>query len=818
MLNWAGFINFPFKEIKENIAQRGCLMRKFALLLFFVAFWIPGCGSSSINFTPTPSGNAAPTPAVDAAPTATGIINFQVGFSELVNNTLTTVDQPTDVSSVRFSLAQADRTDVVGPTTLSLAELTSGNRVLGQGSSMRASFSNVPLLTPLLLRVEAFNGVGDRVYDYERKLILNEDGQVFSIILTPIEAFRSGVFFTVPYLRLNGNVELFLQDRADDLLQQGSILGDRILGYSPSPCSGWTLEIGPNTYTVGPLGRARLLSSDLNGQTTATLRHPTDTAFSSTVQLSELGQGQITSEAFVLAFQFEGGCNMDERTDNDAFCGQPLALPDAPSDLVGIVAQVIKEILPASQNTSNRCRMRVPQPTQFEERERGTYPQPKIFFSDGSIRLFQTQSLCEQTNGGVGPDETVLAEDRGSRLDYINSTCHRYVAFGCCPNENALSDLENVPRAVLAPVLEAGFDLAGVFFDVDERNILDPAIIPRDTLSCPDNHGGRQCQELLIGDVSLDFTFSGRAGVQFPDEPEAVVLVAPGERIPFVLHNNGCFGRTIASSTKREIRGSVRRTFREFALSPVENSAQATLPKLQVSTDPLLGGVPTAGRNVNLTPITSGTNRTPAAPNEFGVNGVPTAINHTQIDDAIPQTAKGTNFSRYRYFPDLAMEYVVPANATPGQEDRYLFTVDDCPVPVTFRVAGPDELPPVTEPTEPTPSPTPTTQPPPDLINVGVSQVDETHIVGTSPCPQELSDIPIVNRTEEEITVTITADSPLFVDSTSFTLLAGTGAAFPTLFFDCSTTTSFSATVTITATGLAGTETVTIPVNVTIQN
>lgn len=779
----------------------------FVILSLLVGVGLWGCGSSRSNFVATPAN-------VANGASSSGSLQLNLSFAELNAGQLVTVANPTGVQDVVFRLARQDQTDLLRAKSVPLVSLNA-REIRGQGATRQAGFDNIPFDTPLLLRVEALDSNGARLYDFEHRVIVRQGDQSLNITLTPVEAVRSAAFYVMPYVLLTPEAAAEMAATLAGQTDPGVNLEQTTLAYTPSPCSGWSLEVGSQTFFLESDGRLRVPLSQL-GAGTAILHHPNDDKLFASVDLAELGKGQITDKGLVLVMRFDGPCGMDSRTADSEFCGQPIGLPAALRTLE-IIAQTVFEVLPASQNTVNDCNEVVPKPTQVEKRARGVYPQPKIVFSDGSVRLFSTQPQCEQTNGGilgpVDPGDVVNATSAGAESDYLFSTCHRYVAFGCCPNENAVADAANVPVAVLSPLLKAGFALSNYFFGTRERGILSPTFIPRDTKTCPDNHGGRQCQELLIGNVSLDFTASGKGGIQFPMDRELVVQVQPGEVVPFVVHNNGCFLDTVVTATRQEINGVLRRTYKEFALSPEVLVANPTTPKLQVSTDPLLGGTPTSGKLMNPTPPTLAQNFTPAAPDSTGLGGFPKNLRHAEIDASIKVTPKGTNFNRYRYFPDVAVTYTVPADAKPGQQDRFLFTVDDCTVPVTFVVvAAPTEPPPT-----PTPTATETTPPPLTNVRVDLTRVDQTHMVGVTGCPQQLAEIPIGNATSEPVTVTIEAASPLFVDSTSFTLPANTGAALPAIFFDCSTTTSFSATVTIRATSSAGTQVITIPVNLNIQ-
>ncbi len=128
---------------------------------------------------------------------------------------------------------------------------------------------------------------------------------------------------------------------------------------------------------------------------------------------------------------------------------------------------------------------------------------------------------------------------------------------------------------------------------------------------------------------------------------------------------------------------------------------------------------------------------------------------------------------------------------------------------------------------DPTPSPTPTSTPPPslDLISAGGPSpqgITATHTLGVSPCPQLIGAVAINKTTSADIRVTLSVPpgSPLVLEQPTAFNLTGGGVQLVTrdVFFDCSSLTSFSTTVTITATRLSDgeQEVVQVPVSVTV--
>jgi hypothetical protein len=647
-------------------------------LLLVILITLVGCDTTS---GPSSSLQASPFTRVNADEALTGQLNLRLEFGDLRSGELTIVGTPANVQNFRFALAQADMTEFLGPAQLTLPQLSGNN-------GLTASFPSIPLGTPLMLRVQALDAQGTRIYDSEQRVLVREDGETIAVLLTPVEAVRSAVFYQLPALAVTNGAAALLASDEEKLTEAGAILRDNLVLSTPSPCSGWTLEVGGRVFTLGPGGRVRLLASDLT-EPTGILRHATDADFRSEVDLSLMGRGQTTGAAFYLAFHYLGGCGMNQGS-SDEFCGVPVPPPPVPpaNRMVRFLAQALVPILPPSLTSSTRCEQLIPAPTQIQILDRGHYPQPKIYFIDGTVGLAASNSECEQTNGFVEEGDVVRADSRpSSGFYFFGSTCFRFVAAGCCPNENATADLVNLPAAILQFHLEGFRSVRSTFFGDLSVNILDPALVPRDTKSCIDNHGGRQCQEVQIGDVSLDFQVADKGPIVFPNSRELTVMVEPDEEVDFVLHNNGCFGVSHITATEDELGGTLLRTHREYAISPpINEPATNSVPKLQTCTDPLFGATPTAGANQRISAPPQ-LDITPSEGLIFGA-GDPVVISHTEVD---PSVAADTGlFARYRYFPDISLQYRAPSDGVDGDIDRFVFCVDDCEVAVRFELEDPD--------------------------------------------------------------------------------------------------------------------------------
>jgi hypothetical protein len=635
--------------------------------------------------------------------------------------------------------------------------------------------------------------VVNRLCDFEQHLEVEQGGETFKATLTPVAEVRSALFLIAPLLQLEPAAADILRPKAAILKEEGVLLVDPFLIYAAVPAAGWRLEIGGQTLRIGSSGRSRLLISDLGGATTGILRHPSDDRLFSPIHLAQLSPGQITDTSFVLQLPFKGPCGMDERT-LDEFCSGVIAAPKQLAPGETIRAKDKDLIVPASMATLNHCNQLVPAPTQFQLRRAGVYPQPRDFFSDGTSKAKAWDGRCEQTNGFVSPIEVV--PEREGAIYYIGSTCHRFVQVGACANEQVNSDLLQMVEFTPIRAVELATELGKFFFDTPTIHTLRPPAGPSGDLACVDNHKGRPCQEILMGDVSLDFTVSTKAGVVFPDtKPELVIPVTLGEEVEFVLHNNGVFGSTFVGVTKQDIVGKLTRTHKEYAISPEANGA------MQFSTDALLNSAPTAGLYQNFPTPGGPRELSPRLGGAFGLGAGSVEIRHFEVNSAIPDN-EYSGF-RYRYFPDVSLKYKAPGTATSGSDERFVFTVDGCTVPVTFRLSGGE---------------TAAAPPDPDeqLIDAPTTAIAQSHQVGASPCPQVLSTISI--NSTKTVTVTVSAHNALSVDPANFVMEPGQAAVPCTISFNCGTQTSFSGTVTITATTSDGeSQQIIVPVSMTIS-
>ncbi|MEW6284217.1 MAG: hypothetical protein AB1758_36725, partial [Candidatus Eremiobacterota bacterium] len=64
-------------------------------------------------------------------------------------------------------------------------------------------------------------------------------------------------------------------------------------------------------------------------------------------------------------------------------------------------------------------------------------------------------------------------------------------------------------------------------------------VSPTGVLGCSDNHQGRVCQQILIGDLSVEVK-----GTLLKPGGRLTVVVNPAESVPLVVHNNGSYGTT----------------------------------------------------------------------------------------------------------------------------------------------------------------------------------------------------------------------------------------------------------------------------------
>jgi hypothetical protein len=662
--------------------------RKPVLLVLLALLFLWGCDSNSFVFTTGQDQGSAPPvialadfdgtpPPFPALPPVTtfGPVTLVVSFGDVVGGLIVDAPKPAEVETLRFNAFRRD-----GSEPLPSQESDVGSST----APISIAVADFPLGNELFFQVEAIDAGGNPTHDYMAVIFLPEDADTFELRLLPIGKTKSAFFRFSPILLMQESLAQSIADQQESLLEENVRLFRLGAVYPTLDCTNWRFEVGGRTFLLEPGGYLEIGTDLLAGETEATLRHPTDDRFSATIQLSELVDGRIPQVGFILPMPFEGPCSMDARTRDSEFCGNgPLAdfLIDD-----GVSSQEVNPafpILPIPGYTANRCKQLIPKPTQIQFRARGSYPEPKDFFVKDREKLLAFTDQCEQTNGGLKTGDIVSATNRPTST-YLGSTCHAYVRVGCCPNENTTADLYQALEStahlasITSAIQDAGIALAGlkqIYIGPFFKN-------PFVDLACPDNHKGRECQEVSIGDVSLDFRDSGKGSVQLPAARELVIDVGRNEQVRFVVHNNGCYGKTTIKATSREINGLLSRNHDEYAISPIVNVNDDKTPKLQVSTVPILRNSPTAGRyfvfpnpGYKLIEVTTGW-------------GGSLTVDHFATD---PQVGVGIGVRRFRYFPDITMNYsavVRTAEANNGAKDRFVFDVDGCQVAVTFRLRG----------------------------------------------------------------------------------------------------------------------------------
>ncbi len=748
-------------------------MYRFFVITFIVAIMV-GCGSSR-NFQTSQQGDAG---------LQTGTLAVSASAANLSPQTQVL---PSQIATLTL--------DVRTPNGDLVTQIAS---VAYTGNPTTVSLSNIPVGSQHILTIVGLDQSGNEVFDYQAPFLLRSAGLTTQeAVLSPVGSVLSGLVRLQPLLALSDQHAANI--RAAELLEPLESLNfelfENVLVYPSAAATGWKITVNGRQYLTEADGSFRIPRPP-NGITSLTVSHPSHQGYSTNFAIDDLSPGQRADRVLLLPQPFRGGCGM---TPGDEFCSVPLGTKD---DNPPISAQAAESSEPVAALTVNECNVLIPRPTEEQILDRGHYPDPTDFNRRG-LKI-ECYSSCEDNNGrgllsGVHP--------------YFDSTCFQYVRLGCCPNENPASDGEfdaAYPFAVLEFVTLRAVNL---FVGSPKTVILSPPVAPQDALTCQDNHKGRECQQLSPGDVSLDFRQAGAPLVK-PTSSTPVIQVKRGQRVEFVLHNNGCFGSTTVSAIRRDILGTLTRTYKELTVRETRLAQTPPFPaeRRLVSSDPLLANVPTFGTYEGFTPPVS-LDVTPS-PGFFG--GETKTVDHFFTSGNINNS---TPCDEYRYFCDVSLVYKAPDNAPSGTRDHFKFSADFCDVSVIFELVDGEIVDPTPSPSPTdTPTPNPTQTPAPnDLINAGPS-LTATHIVGTSPCPQQLGEVSVANNTNSPLSIQMTAGNAIFIEPpTNFILPAGVAVTSRAVFFDCSTTNSFTSPVTVTATrtsdGAAETETVDVTVN-----
>ena len=161
-------------------------------------------------------------------------------------------------------------------------------------------------------------------------------------------------------------------------------------------------------------------------------------------------------------------------------------------------------------------------PTAVRTGPRGTYPDPE-----------NSPPPCLQDDGPAGSDIELL--------DYLGSTCDAYVRAGVCINEWPSTDAEY--DLLLGSGVLRLIGLSG--------EVMDRPVMPQRKASCAENHKNRACQQVKIGDISVDADSVIKPG------SSGSVRVDAGVPTSFVVHNNGVYGRTEISKVRNELGGTL---------------------------------------------------------------------------------------------------------------------------------------------------------------------------------------------------------------------------------------------------------------------
>lgn len=505
---------------------------------------------------------------------------------------------------------------------------------------------------------------------------------------------------------------LILQARAQ-LEADGLKVADdgSLIAWPATPATGYLVEVGGVPVNVEADGSFALPGAVAGA--TGRIYHLSDSRLTFNFDASRLGQNPAQIRTLILRLPFQGGCFMNA----EDICGS-------------VVSQRI-----SLENL--RVMAREAQPTLITLGPRGTYPG----------RLGQ-QITCEDKNGFLS------SPSLPNEIRYLGSTCDKYVRAGACPNENFMSDIQY--NLILAGNLAPGRlldSLSGVF----GGEILSPPLVPTSVLQCVDNHKGRVCQQVKIGDLSVDLKPAGKLVKPDPDGAPGfdfdVVTVFPGQKLPVVVHNNGNYGITVRKRLESEIGGVMTPGFATSQVRTLSANIPVPVPQLPGVGSPLsVRSIVAGGVNIKVVPIS--------------------------IDEILhyDPPASGTLL---QYKVDRDFVYEVPSTASAGQVDTFLYYVDGSYAVARFVVGGGTA-----------PTPTPSTSP--GSVNVlPMTNLSFVHQVGVTNCPQLIGTYTISNDKPLPVNFSVSGvPSQLTVTPTSGSISSGASQTLQ-VFFNCSTTSSF---------------------------
>lgn len=440
--------------------------------------------------------------------------------------------------------------------------------------------------------------------------------------------------------------------------------------FGPIAAAGWTITAGENGAILDQDGKYELEIPE--GVSQAFIFTPFDRSRPVVVIPTE----ELTGE-LLFVHDFAGPCGPVPMTPD--FCG-PTALAAAPSNEEPDPEKFLGKI--EAEGISRQLSLH------FIEGGLGTYP-------DGDERT------CQQIDGPSSRFDIV----NSTTQRYFGSTCHQLVMQGCCNGEG------------------------GSFFGFIRNRAIGnrfPTQFTPPSIPCYLNHKGRYCQEVLPGDLTVQAKghICGALNQRFscPD-----IEVQPGESVLVLVHNNGCYGKTIMGQSRREIGGQL--TFLLDA-HDVRDPSQESPPDQQAF-EPLP------------------TNKTESSHPE--VSGAITHFNRDLFNAVSAEQGRSgkLNFNNNIYIPERRLTYSVPADAQGPARDTFFFKDDGVTISVTFFLPASPPPPPTptptptptqtpgvtpdptptppgtgsTPPTTPTPTPTPPTTPPETFTSSGPQQI-----------------------------------------------------------------------------------------------
>ncbi|MCA9775217.1 MAG: hypothetical protein KC800_00815 [Candidatus Eremiobacteraeota bacterium] len=179
----------------------------------------------------------------------------------------------------------------------------------------------LPTTQPLMIRVEAFDSGKKMVRDFEKLVRLESGPNDLKIDLTPVENYRSAVFFQVPYVFLEDERWNSFGALRESLNAAGFLHQEDRLYFPPVPCRFWGLKFGDEAYSTDETGRIRLPLSALGRAEEATFSDPSN-ALRARVDEDDFGTGRCCERAFVLPYLFKPVGNSSLPVD-EAHLAQP---------------------------------------------------------------------------------------------------------------------------------------------------------------------------------------------------------------------------------------------------------------------------------------------------------------------------------------------------------------------------------------------------------------------------------------------------------------------------------------------------------------